>query len=98
MAAGCSKAFGGNLANFQGWDILWSHFSAHYDKKGILKFYHSGNVEHVLSECGIQQGDPLGSILFALAFHPLLMQIADIYPDILVTAYADNVALVGRRS
>jgi hypothetical protein len=26
------------------------------------------------------------------------MQIADIYPDILVTAYADNVALVGRRS
>jgi hypothetical protein len=33
MAAGCSKAFDSNLANFQGWDILWSHFSAHYDKK-----------------------------------------------------------------
>ena len=98
MAAGCSNAFGSNLLNYQGWDILCSHFSAHYDKKGILKFYHSGNVEHVLSECGIQQGDPLGSILFALAFHPLLMKIADLYPDILVTAYADNVALVGMRS
>ena len=98
MAGGCAKAFGSNIRSFQGWDILWSHFSAHYDKKGILKFYHSGNVEHVLSECGIQQGDPLGSILFALAFHPLLMKIADLYPDILVTAYADNVALVGKRS
>ena len=74
------------------------YVSAHYDKNGILKFYHSGSVEHALSECGIQQGDPLGSILFALAFLPLLMMIADLNPEILVTAYADNVALVEKQS
>jgi hypothetical protein len=93
MAAGCSKAFDSNLANFQGWDI--SHFFAHYDKKGISKFYHSGNVEQVFSECGILQGDPLCSIFFSLALHPLLMKIAGLYPDTLITAYA---ALVGTRS
>ena len=98
MASGCTKALGNETRMFQGWDILWPHFSSHYGTKGILKFYHSGEVEHILSECGIQQGDPLGSILFALAFHPILMHLADQYPEILVSAYADNVALIGRRS
>jgi hypothetical protein len=33
MAAGCSKAFGRNSNEFQGWDILWPHFSAHHHNK-----------------------------------------------------------------
>ena len=53
-----------------------SHFYKHEYFAGVEVF------EYVISECGIQQGSPLGSILFALAFHPLLMKIADLYPNI----------------
>ena len=31
---------------------------AHFGTKGILKFYHAGQTEHILSETGTHQGDP----------------------------------------
>ena len=49
----------------------------------------------ILSQSGVQQGDPLGSILFALAIHPLLLEVGKKYPTILITAYADNVVTTG---
>ena len=69
----------------------------HYGCKGILKYYHAGQVSHVLSQSGVQQGDPLGSTLFALAIHPILLEIASTF-DIVVAAYADNVVFTGRLS
>ena len=47
---------------------------------------------------GVQQGDPLGSVLFALAIHPILQQIGRDCCEVLVAAYADNVTLTGRLS
>ena len=46
----------------------------------------------------MQQGDPLGSFLFALAIHPLLLQIGQDVPNALIkpgNAYADNVIIAG---
>ena len=43
----------------------------------------------------MQQGasDPLGSTLFSLAIHPLLLQIGQDVPNALINAYADNVII-----
>ena len=51
------------------WDLLWPIFKAHHGTKGILKFYHAGQTEHILSESGTQQGDPVGNILFSAPSH-----------------------------
>jgi hypothetical protein len=37
----------------------------------------------------------LGSTLFALAIHPVLLEIGQRHPDVLITAYADNVIFTG---
>ena len=80
-----------------GWDLLWRHVQAHYGCKGILKYYHSGQVSHILSQSGVQQGDPLGSTLFALVIHPILLDIASNF-DVVIAAYADNVIFTGNLS
>ena len=80
-----------------GWDLLWGHIQVHYGCKGILKYYHGGEVSNILSQSGVQQGDPLGSTLFALAIHPILLQIASEF-QVAVAAYADNVVFTGRLS
>jgi hypothetical protein len=77
-----------------GWDILWQHIQAHYGCQGRLKYFYDGKVAHINSESGVQQGDPLGSTLFALAIHPILTRIGSQH-NILLTAYADNVVLSG---
>ena len=43
----------------------------------------------------MQQGDPLGSALFALGNHPCLIDVARQHPDVLVTGYADNTFFMG---
>ena len=77
-----------------GWDILWRHIQAHYGCKGHLRFFHDGKVSFISSETGVQQGDPLGSTLFALALHPVLTELGR-HHQVLITAYADNVVISG---
>ena len=56
MAAGCPINLDSqNNKTWQGWDVLWPIFKAHYETKGILKFYHAGQTEYILSETGTQQ-------------------------------------------
>ncbi len=43
----------------------------------------------------MQQGDPLGSALFALGNHPCLIEIAIRHPEVLVTGFADNTFFLG---
>ena len=82
----------------EGWDLLWNIVQAHYGVHGILKYYSGGEVMTISSESGVHQGDPLGSTLFALALHPIIMKVADAHPDVLILAYADNVFMIGRIS
>ena len=79
---------------WKGWDILWRHFEAHYSTPGLLKFYHSGQVHHISSKTGTQQGDPLGTVLFSAHLQRILHQVADAHPEILIFAFADNVCHV----
>ena len=78
-----------------GWDILYGHLRAHYGVSGNLKFYGSDSNYIVQSEAGVQQGDPLGSLLFALAIHPLLLDIGQRHPSVFISAYADNCIITG---
>jgi hypothetical protein len=85
----------GSFAAPYGWDCLWPYFAAHYGCHGLLKFYHSGSTTLIESKTGVQQGDPLGSSLFALAIHPILLELGDAFPGVFITAYADNVVMSG---
>ena len=52
--------------------------------------------ETILSSAGVQQGDPLGPLLFALALQPLLRRIRDSCPNLKLNAwYLDDGVLVG---
>ena len=79
----------------QGWNLLWHFIASHYATHGKLRFFHSGTTSFISSQSGVQQGDPLGSTLFALAIHPVLLEIGRAFPDVLITAYADNVIVSG---
>jgi hypothetical protein len=50
---------------------------------------------HIMSATGVQQGDPLGPLLFALVLHPLIHQIRDSCKLLLHAWYLDDGTLVG---
>ena len=50
----------------------------------------------IKSCCGVQQGDPLGPLCFALALHRIVERIAEEVPGLLMNAwYLDNGTLCG---
>ena len=50
----------------------------------------------ILSCCGVQQGDPLGPLGFALALHPIIEKIKEEVPSLLINAwYLDDGTLCG---
>ena len=49
----------------------------------------------IQSASGVQQGDPLGSLLFALALNPLLLGIGSRHPSVFISAHADNCIITG---
>ena len=49
---------------------------------------------HIMSATGVQQGDPLGPLLFALVLHPLIHQVRDSF-KLLHDWYLDDGTLVG---
>ena len=49
----------------------------------------------ILSQQGCRQGDPLGALLFCLAIHPILVDVARKHPQLLIRAYMDDVTIVG---
>ena len=103
LQAGCETKVPNNSSPYPttpdpspyGWDVLWPYFAAHYGCHGHLKYYSSGSTSTITSQTGVQQGDPLGSTLFALGIHPILLELGQRHPQIVVSAYADNVVLAG---
>ena len=48
------------------------------------------------SSCGVQQGDPLGPLLFSLVLQKLILEISDQFPDLKLNAwYLDDGTLIG---
>jgi hypothetical protein len=51
----------------------------------------------IKSSCGVQQGDPLGPLLFAIAIHPLVLRIQSECPSLLLNKwYLDDGTIVGK--
>ena len=51
----------------------------------------------IKSSCGVQQGDPLGPLLFAIAIHPLVLRIQSECPALLLNKwYLDDGTIVGK--
>ena len=87
-----------NNKQWTGWDPPWPIFKAHYGTKSILNFYHAGKTEHILSEPGTQQGDPLGNVLFSAPLHPIVIDIADKVDSLFINVFADIAASLGSLS
>ncbi|KAL0216333.1 hypothetical protein P9112_008517 [Eukaryota sp. TZLM1-RC] len=50
---------------------------------------------NLISSSGVKQGDPLGPFFFCLAIHPLLCELKQEFPDVHITAYMDDISLIG---
>ncbi|KAI3761763.1 hypothetical protein L1987_52185 [Smallanthus sonchifolius] len=51
--------------------------------------------DHIWSTTGVQQGDPLGPLLFALVLHPLVHQIRDCCKLLFHAWYLDDGTIIG---
>ncbi len=57
-----------------------------YGKHTHLKY----DDYYLLSQLGVQQGDPLGPILFCLALHAIITRARDLFPDMIQGWYCDD--------
>ena len=46
---------------------------------------------------GSAPGDPLGPLLFSMALHPVLAHVKELYPEVDIVAYLDDVFILGER-
>ena len=61
-----------------------------------MQYHHAGKTEHILSEIGTQQCEPLGSVLFLAPLHDIYIDIADKFDSLFINVFADNSAFIGR--
>ena len=78
-----------------GYDVL-RFLLQFYGTDGIIDFVTPSGVKHILSKTGSQQGDPLGSIYFAVGFQIVLETIKRRCPHLhSIHAFVDNATVIG---
>jgi hypothetical protein len=50
------------------------------------------------STTGVRQGDVLGPLFFAIGLHPLILELKERFPEIIILAYLDDITLMGNKS
>ena len=105
VATDCRNAYnsvsrGGVLRAMQEFDpALLPFVRFFYDEPARLRYAAAAGVARLLSRSGVQQGDPLASVLFSVAIQPALLEIqATAVGDAagaVVVAQIDDVYLVG---
>ena len=65
------------------------------DISSILFQEPGGDLVEILNSVGSRQGCALGSFLFALALHPILLTLSNEFPDVLILAFCDDGHFVG---
>ena len=66
-----------------------------YGQPSPLIYKGSDTSSEILSCEGVHQGDPLGPFYFCVAIHPVLQSLSESHPDLLVSAFFDDVNLLG---
>jgi len=66
------------------------------ERQPVLLFGLDGEAEPavIMSAQGVQQGDPLGPLLFALALQPVLLAFRQEHPSLALPAYLDDLMLM----
>ena len=105
VATDCRNAYnsvsrGGVLRAMQEFDpALLPFVRFFYDEPARLRYAAAAGVARLLSRSGVQQGDPLASVLFSVAIQPALLEIqATAVGDAagaVVVAQIDDVYLAG---
>jgi hypothetical protein len=63
-----------------------------YGQASDIIFHEDGQgLASIVNSVGSRQGCSLGSLLYCLAIHPLLLQLQGEFPDLLILAYCDDV-------
>ena len=82
------------MANYR---QLAPFFLAMYHVRGLLRVHlDNGTYSWMLSEEGVQQGDPLALIYFALALQRALVEAQRMNPTVLFGGYVDDVSGAGK--
>ena len=102
VAADAKNAFN-TWCRSQLWTTLHRNFPSLYAfvklvygaSSDIIFFEPDAGASAVPNSVGSRQGCSLGSFLYCLAIHPLLVQMQEEYPELLVVAFCDDVHFVG---
>jgi hypothetical protein len=85
------------------WLPLHQHFPKLYafakmvygEAADIIFFEEDCGLAKVLNSVGSRQGCSLGSLLYCIAIQPLILQLCQEFPDLLILAFCDDVHFVG---
>jgi len=89
-----SRAYIASQLNDHFPDILPWFMRCYRDPAAVRFRNQDGDPVDVESVEGVQQGDPLGSLLFCVALHPVLQRVAQAFHTATVVAYQDDIHVV----
>ena len=94
MAAGCPiNLEPQNIKQWNGWDLLWPIFKAHYGTAGILKFLSSWSDRTNSQWNWHSSRQSFRDVLFSAPLHPIFIDIVDSFDSLFINVFADNAAV-----